>query len=369
MMVENADLAARSHLFSSTFDSAASGALADSGTIFQSFLLSTTGPGGVHATSGLAQNIASHNKKSSGQDKTEDGTEEHHQQQQHPDGHDHEVVSVVEAVRTQKRKEIVLDSSTEEDFKSIKALIQNLEEIEADTDSFAIPSNERSDYLALFGRVVETILVILAVQHSVNLTRIEASMFVTPLLFMLVYWSSQIKYMITHWTRLIALSRRRINNSEREELIERQRWEREQIEVREIKRREKRSSLYEVMTNVSVDGDIDEDLVLQRQADHHVPKHIRKVYPSHAVYTQAQVRLASSEMLFIFINNILYLVNVYITFLFIKSVLDKINASFSDGIWIMVRATVFILLVLPVYVEFQVSAYRQETVSKTIRLG
>jgi hypothetical protein len=375
----SAEFSARSHMLSSTFDSAASGALADSGAIFQSFLLASTGssgrlhPTGSHSTSSLAQNIASGNGGASagfsGRDNKTARSEPREER-----AHDEFGPVLGEGDRDRElwsgasygRRSIALDPAAEQDFKAIKVLIQNLEEIEADTDSFAIPSNERSDYLALFGRVVETILIILAVQHSINLTKIEANMFVAPLLFLLVYFSSQIKYMITHWTRLVALSRRRINNSEREELVERQRWERDRVDAADRRRRqENRASAYSVLTGKTAD----DELVFDRHANHEVPRHIREMYPSHAVYTLAQVRLASSEMIFTFINSILYLVNIYITFLFIRSVLDKINASFSDGIWVMVRATVFVLLVIPVYVEFQISGYRQETVARSIRLG
>lgn len=370
---DNAELAARGHLFSSTIESAASGALGDSNNIVQSFLFATSGSGGFqgtsigsHSTANMAQNISNgsngnikpnntsaavadeDNNESSGQDPDQATSA-------------NATAPIEQVAISQRRSQVDLDPQVEEDFRKLKHLIQDLEEVEADTDSFSIPSNNRSDYLALFGRVVETILILLAVQHSINLTRVEANMFVAPLLFLLVFFNSQIKYMINHWNRFIVLIRRRISSNERDELIERQKYERDVIAVQEARKERDSSSLYSVTTK-------EQSLGQDKYADHSVPAEIRKMYPSHSVYTLAQVRLASSEQIFTFMNNILYLANVYITFLFIKAVLDKINASFSDGIWILVKATVFIMIVVPVYVEFQIAGYRQETVSRSYRL-
>ena len=63
----------------------------------------------------------------------------------------------------------------------------------------------------------------------------------------------------------------------------------------------------------------------------------------------------------------LYLINVYVTFIFIKAILDKLNTSFSDGLNIRVKFMVMILLVVPVYIEFTVAGYKSD-VTKSIRL-
>lgn len=283
---------------------------------------------------------------------------------------------------------IVPERETHAEIQELDNVLNSLEELEIHASPFAIPSAVRSDSLSLFGRVVETVVILLAVQHSINLTRTTENMFVAPLLFLMVYFNSQIKYLIMHLSRMIALVRRRMAKSEREELIQRQRLMKEEQEKRSAVVAENQTLIkdsavsqhqqqkYTILKRTSSTGDVlsEEDVAREQfnsitsDAKYELPSQLRRKFPVHSVYTLAHVRLSSSEMAFSFISNMLYLINVYITFLLVKTIMDKINSSFSDGIWIMVKALVFVILVVPVYVEFQVASYRQEWVTRTHRL-
>lgn len=374
--MENGEFSARS-LFasSSSADAAASVVASDAGSLIHSFLLSNTGTGGlsvIHhpAASGLStQHLASSNTSAGvpGQDDSSHSPSTQGGSAADTTANQGVLAAAVYDV-TARRAERPLDQEVRrhklaqgiddeihEDFKELNGIIEDLEEIEADTDVFSIPSVIRSDALALFGRVVETILILLAVQHSDSLTKGSSSLIVTPLLFMMVYFGSQVQYMITHWSRMISLAKRRISKTEKEEILQKNKMLKAQAELNDKKQTEAKAAIY----NISTEGPDQET---------YSPHPLKTTYPAHGVYTLAQVRLASSESVFAFISKILYLVNVYITFLFIKAVLDKINASFSDGMWIMAKANVFILIVIPVYIEFQVAGYRQDVVCRSIRL-
>lgn len=273
------------------------------------------------------------------------------------------------------------ENTPQDDSMLLSTIVDDLEELEIEANSFAAPSSVRSDVLSLFVRIVETVVILLAVQHSINLARTTDDMYVAPLLILLVYFNSQIKYLITHLTRKVALLRRRMAKTEREEIIERQKSAYDTATPR------KKGGAASTAPKLSPSeggggGGGGRDYVLFRdgnekpgdnkqrqQQRQQASVQRRDRFPAQSVYTLAQVRLSSLEMAFSFITNMLYLVNVFITFLLVKTIMDRINSSFSDGMWIMVKGLPFITLVVPIYVEFQVSGYRQELVARSHRFG
>lgn len=226
------------------------------------------------------------------------------------------------------------DDDTYDAVKALDRTIDELEEVEIEADVFLIPSVLRSDVLLLIGGLVETVLIILAVQSPFDITHPSSTLFVVPLLAVFVFINSQVRYAITHWTRRMALVRRRIARYERERAIEEQR----------------------------------------RRGRHAAPKRVRsdpgvRFAYSPAGITLANVRLASSEMTLTFVSNILYLVNTYLKYLLISIIMGKINANFSDGLFSINKAVVLIEIVMPFYVVFGVAGYRQDVVAKSIRFG
>lgn len=213
-------------------------------------------------------------------------------------------------------------SDLEAKHRAVLTAIEQLEESEIYAGPFAVSSTIRGDSLALFGRVVETVLVILAVQHALNITKSTDNLYVVPVLFLFVFINSHLRYVISHWSRMVALARRRLNKTENEELAEKQRYLKSIADAKEP-----------IATSAH------DAYCLPRTSDYYyeLPESIRSKFPLPGVYTLAQVRLASSEMVFAFVSNLLYLVNVYITFLLVKEIIDKINSSFSDGIWVLVK--------------------------------
>lgn len=253
----------------------------------------------------------------------------------------------------------------------LDSIPNTLEELEVEADPFAIPSTVRSDNMSIFIRIVETIVILLAVQQSTNMSRTTEAMFVAPLLCLLVYFSSMVKYVITHLNRKITLVRRRMNRFEKEGLIQRHKLLREQRQrqTRPIMKPASETPTYTLIRSELVEEHPqipDQDLVV---AEYELPPQQQHQFPSHAVFTLAQTRLATSEMAFGFINNVMYLVNAFVTFLLVRIFYDAVNASFSDGLWIIGKLSILITLIFPVFVEFLVAGYKQDSVSRSYRFG
>ena len=128
----------------------------------------------------------------------------------------------------QKVKEIVKAPKSNPEihskFKKLDEIINKLEEVEIDTDISSASSNTRTESLALFGRIVETILILLAVQHTGSLTRTSENIVLVPLLFLLVYLTAQLNYALSHWGKLVSLAKRRISQRETSEVIQKQKY-------------------------------------------------------------------------------------------------------------------------------------------------
>lgn len=201
---------------------------------------------------------------------------------------------------------------------STEDFVSRMEYSEMQGTVFFLAKTIRADQGALFDRVVEGVIVILAVLHSNLLSMGFGSIFVVAVLWLGTYLCSQVAYALELGFRGISLVRNRVDR------------ERDKI----------KSCTLPV-------GSHKHSLVAEFEARE----------------TLTMVRLSSVELLFMLLRKILYLVVTYITYILVKALVDWITPNFSDGLWQLQKVFVLILIVIPFFVEFAVSSYHQDVVA------
>jgi hypothetical protein len=190
-------------------------------------------------------------------------------------------------------------------------LLDRLELSELESSVFYLPKVVRSDLSVLADRVMEAVIIILAVQHAATISHSLLRFYFTPLLVLVSYGFSQVTYMLEHWSRTCAYVRNR---------------------------------------NARARDEGSDSGVANPQE------------------TLLGVRLAAAETLIGVARRVLYLATTYVTFLLVKAILDWINPHFSDGLWVLQKTVVFIIVVVVIFVEFAETSYRQENVARSAHL-
>ncbi len=198
---------------------------------------------------------------------------------------------------------------------SFSRAIARLEDIEIDMDIAS--NNATSDANAMFQQIVQSIVVVLALVHTRYLERNSSFLAIIALLVLSMFVRSQIEYAIGYGRRLVQLQRRR--NS------------RQKIEDKDNK------------SNSQL-------LALQQRHEH---KELL-----------TQVRFESLEMMFSVVSWALRLLNTYVAFLFVRSVSNRFDSTFSDGLWSTQRVVLFLIIVVPISVEFLIEAYREDAFAR-----
>src|SRR6185437_15794734 len=103
------------------------------------------------------------------------------------------------------------------------------------------------------------------------------------------------------------------------------------------------------------------DALIRRQALQNLSDAISARNRAATILTQ--VRLGSYDQVFTVVTNAISLVNLVATYMLISSIRDRLDPNFSDGVWMSYHVVAFVLVVVPIYVEFATSAYQQATYS------
>ena len=212
-----------------------------------------------------------------------------------------------------------------------------LNALDMEADIFTVPSRQRSDGLSFFQQVVQTIVVILAVLHNKHIEQHNNIVMVIAILWLVSFLNTQLNYALAHWSNVMAGVKRDVqrietlmsNNGSTQRMAASSASIQEQQETRE-------------------QGQLRLELEEARRR---------------GVAMQAQVWLGSSTEMIGFLSRALGLINLYVAFLLVKIIMDRLDANFSDGLWLTYRILTFILLVAPVYVEFHISNYRQTAIA------
>lgn len=208
-------------------------------------------------------------------------------------------------------------SVRKERFSAMKAELLN---IEISTDSFIAAAKQRSELLSTFTQVMNSLIIILAVNHSRFIDRNSSMIAVFTVLTGFTFVYTHLRYLVAHLANIAGLARREIARQE------------------------------DALQSRSSDASTDPAVQVRRDLD---------AARRRGVIMQMQVRLGSTELVASVLAQISSYGYTYVIYLLLRVVTTSIDFNFSDGIWAPHNVVMFILLTVPLMVEFLIDSYRQ----------
>jgi hypothetical protein len=244
-----------------------------------------------------------------------------------------------------------------------QAILNDLASPDVDTDIYSVVSNQRNASFQFFRNVVQTIAIVLAVNHSKYIDQNSNFISVITALWACSFLSTQMSYMLAHWTSSINIIKKELRKKEKPEQP-----------ATTGGTSSSSSSTAQIGANISKPTSpsynagganataetLEEQLAKQEAA---LVRQELMEARKRGILMQTLVRLGSSLQLFTLGNIGLSLLDMYITFLFARAIMDRIDPNFSDGIWTLYRIGMFLMLILPVMVEYLNNNYRQSAAS------
>lgn len=191
-----------------------------------------------------------------------------------------------------------------------------LENADLRSSIFYLPKVLRSDVSGIVDRIVDAVVVIVALQHSNFLAAGFGRLLFIPVLVLCIYICSQLTYILETAMRALVLVRRQTER-EHDSVEERSPEKLQHFLVRE---------------------------------------------------TLTRIRISYSQMAISLTRRLLYLVITYTTFMLVKLFIDWLTPSFSDGLFRIQKIFVFVLIIVPIFTELVITSYHQDLVATALHL-
>jgi hypothetical protein len=212
---------------------------------------------------------------------------------------------------------VEVSSTQKERFSVMKAELLNSE---ISTDSFMAAAKQRSELLSTLTQVMNSLIIILAVNHSRFIDRNSSMIAVFTVLTGFTFVYTHLRYLVAHLANIAGLARREIARQE------------------------------DALQTRSSDVPVDPAVQIRRDLD---------AARRRGIIMQMQVRLGSTELVASVLAQMSSYGYTYVIYLLLRVVTTSIDFNFSDGIWAPHNVVMFILLTVPLMVEFLIDSYHQ----------
>jgi hypothetical protein len=212
-------------------------------------------------------------------------------------------------------------------------------------DSFMVSERERQDLVNFITQIINTIVLLLAYGLSRFLEWHQNLLITITILYIFLFLYSQVRYAISHLNNKMQAVRQSLERQERSDAS---------IDAAVAADHSERADI-----NYSA---LEDD---QKQQTHN-PYEEQQLAEFNAARNRGvsmltMVRLGSYSQSFSVLGNVLLLNNTLVIFMLIRSIMDKLDPNFSDGVWMSYHVLQFLLVIGVFYVLSATSAYRPAT--------